>query len=124
MTGTSPHVLLVDDAALNQELLSAYLSDFDCTIELACNGTEAMVAVERRKPSLIVLDVMMPGINGYEICRQIKTKVSTSDVPVLLLSALCDEDHQRRARDAGADDVAAKPVDQHEFLTRVRNLLR
>ena len=119
----SPHLLLVDDAALNQELLAGYLSEFDCTIEFASNGREALVAAGRRKPSLIVLDVMMPGLNGYEVCRSLKAQQATGDVPVLLLSALCDEDHLRRANEAGADDVVAKPIDMHEFLTRVRNLL-
>jgi CheY-like chemotaxis protein len=118
-----PSILVVDDAPLNQELISAYLSHLDCDVELASNGTEAMAAVERSKPVLVLLDVMMPGMNGYEICQQLKSRDDTRDVPVLLLTALSDADHRARGAAAGADDFIVKPVSREELVERVLNAI-
>jgi CheY-like chemotaxis protein len=119
----SPHILLVDDADLNLELISGYLQGFDLELETASNGTEAFEAIDRRQPDLVLLDVMMPGLDGFEICRRLKKQESTREVPVVLLTALDDESYRKRAEEAGADQFMAKPIHRDQLLATMRTLL-
>jgi putative two-component system response regulator len=117
-------VLVVDDNLLNVELFVAYLGGLDCTTLTAANGKEALDAVERHRPDLVLLDVMMPDIDGFEVCRRIKSSNASSMTPVVLVTALANHSARVRGLDAGADEFLTKPIDRYELMVRCRSLLR
>ncbi len=117
-------ILVVDDNAQNLELLMAYLEGLpNVTVIPASNGIEAMIKVGRDLPDLILLDVMMPKMSGFEVCRQIKSDPATRDMPVIMVTALNEMGDHERARDCGTDEFLTKPVDRTELVARVRSLL-
>lgn len=117
-------VLIVDDHEQNLELLQAYLEELGCRISLARDGVQAVEAVEGETPDLVLLDVMMPRLSGFQVCEKIKSDPATRDVPVVMVTALGEISDVERAVDAGADDFLTKPVHQIELVTRVKSLLR
>ena len=117
-------VLAVDDQPENLELLGAILDEEGFAVEFAADGVEALAAVERRPPHAILLDLMMPRLDGLEVVRRLKARRATCFVPVILLTALSDIDSKVRGLDAGADDFLNKPFQRAELLTRLRALLR
>jgi len=120
------NVLLVDDYEVNLELLEAYLalSDIRVRIYKAHNGAEAYQIVEQRALDLILLDVMLPDISGYDICRTLKNSSLYENIPVIMVTALDDKKSMLEGLQAGADEFLTKPVDSHELILRVRNLLK
>jgi len=119
-----PTLLVVDDEERNIKLLKAMLSLEDYEMVGARDGEEALALVARNEFDLILLDVMMPGLDGFEVCRRIKEDEKTRAVPVVMVTALREKEHRIRALEAGADDFISKPVDQTELFLRVKSLLR
>jgi len=119
-----PVVLVVDDNQQNLELLQAYLEDVDCKVIPAQDGPEALDIVTKKSPDLVLLDVMMPKMSGFEVCRRIKADPKTSDIPVIMVTALSEFGDVERAIDSGTDDFLSKPVNKLELLTRVKTMLK
>ncbi len=117
-------ILVVDDNAQNLELLQAYLEDLGSKVISAVDGVEAMQAVARHNPDLILLDIMMPKMSGFEVCRRLKEDQATADIPVVMVTALNELGDIERAVAAGTDDFLSKPINKLELLTRVKSLLR
>jgi two-component system, sensor histidine kinase and response regulator len=121
-TGDPGRILVVDDTAANVRLLSGILQIAGYTVETAGNGPDALPVCERNPPDVVLLDVMMPDMDGFEVCRRIKA--TDPFLPVVMVTALQDTADRVRALEAGADDFLTKPVDEVEVLARVRTLVR
>lgn len=116
-------ILVVDDEPANVELLMGLLSKkYD--VETAANGKEAFAKVKDFSPDLILLDVIMPEIDGYEVCRQLKGDQKTMNIPIVMVTCLADREDRIKAIEAGADDFLSKPIDWIELGARVKSLLR
>jgi two-component system, OmpR family, alkaline phosphatase synthesis response regulator PhoP len=118
-------VLIVDDNVQNRELLVAYVEDIPNvrTVE-AANGLEALAKVTEDPPDLVILDIMMPKMSGFEVCQRLKTGPTTRGIPVLMVTALDEMGDHERAVDSGTDEFLTKPVDRAELVDRVTSLLR
>lgn len=121
---TMKRILVVDDDATNLKLIKAMLvgKGFDCLCKK--NGQEALLAVEKYSPDLMLVDVMMPLMDGFELTRKIKANEITKNIPVILVTALSDRDARLQGLEAGAEEFVNKPFVQEELMLRVRNLLR
>jgi two-component system cell cycle response regulator len=117
-------VLVVDDILANVRLLEAKLSAEYFDVVTAMNGTEALESVRRTKPDIVLLDVMMPGIDGIEVCRQIKGDMQTHHIPVVMVTALDQPEDRVKGLEAGADDFLTKPVNDLALFCRVKSLVR
>ena len=122
--GGSARILIVDDEAQNLELMEAMLASAGHEIFLAHEGEEALRLARERRPDLILLDLMMPGLSGFEVCARVKTDPQTGGIPVLFVTALSEMSNKERAVAAGGDDFLTKPFQRTELLTRVEALLR
>ncbi len=120
----TPVILVVDDNQQNLELLQAYLEDLDCVTAPAKDGPTALSIVARDAPDLILLDVMMPQMSGFEVCRRIKNDPATTNIPIIMVTALNELGDIERGLDSGSDDFVSKPVNKLELLTRVRTMLK
>ena len=123
MSPSSHRILIVDDNEANCELLEAYLADLDCQIEFAMDGQQALAKVDSFQPDLILLDVMMPKLSGFEVCKQLKNNDATRKIMVLMVTALKELGDIERAVEAGTNDFLSKPVNKIELLKRVENML-
>jgi CheY-like chemotaxis protein len=122
--GKLPTILVVDDNHQNLELIQAYLEDVECRTVSARDGVEALDIVDKSKPDLVLLDVMMPRMSGFEVCRRLKSNPDTSDIPVIMVTALNEFGDIERGIDSGTDDFVSKPVNRLELLTRVKTMLK
>ena len=119
-----PTVLVVDDNEQNLELLLAYLEDVECVTKSAADGPEAIDTIRELAPDLILLDVMMPKMSGFEVCRRLKNDPKTTDIPIIMVTALNELGDIERAIGSGTDDFLSKPVNKWELITRVRTMLK
>ncbi|WP_122864558.1 response regulator [Pseudomonas viridiflava] len=117
-------ILIVDDVPDNLALLSDALDEAGYMVLVALDGHSALTSIQRRRPDLILLDAMMPGMNGFETCRQIKAQPDTANIPVLFMTALTDSEHVVQGFEAGAIDYVTKPIQCTEVLARVASHLR
>ena len=115
-------ILIVDDNQQNLELMQAYLEGIGCHILTATDGDEAIEIVEKSPPDLMLLDVMMPRVSGFQVCEKLKSQPSTRDI-IIMVTALNEVGDYERAKECGTNDFIAKPVNKHELITRVRSLL-
>jgi CheY-like chemotaxis protein len=120
----TPVILVVDDNQQNLELLQAYLEDMECVTVPAVDGPTALDIVANDPPDLILLDVMMPKMSGFEVCRRIKNDPATTNIPVIMVTALNELGDIERGIDSGSEDFVSKPVNKLELLTRVRTMLK
>ncbi|MEN6306923.1 MAG: response regulator [Anaerohalosphaeraceae bacterium] len=119
-----PLILVVDDNLQNLELIIAYLEDVECQTVSASSGTEALDIIACQVPDLVLLDVMMPKISGFEVCRRIKNDPKTAHIPVIMVTALNELADIEKAINSGTDDFLSKPVNKWELITRVKTMLR
>jgi class 3 adenylate cyclase/CheY-like chemotaxis protein len=118
-----PLILVVDDLAQNVRLLEAVLSPKGFRVAAASSGEQALDVLSKEHPDVVLLDILMPGMDGYEVCRRIRQEPGTAFLPVIMITA-SGEEEKIRAIEAGADDFVSKPFDQAELLARVRSLVR
>lgn len=119
-----PVILIVDDNKVNIELLRAQLKPYNYEIDTALDGEEALAKITKDPPDMVLLDLMMPKISGYEVCRSIKKNKLTQFVPVIVITALQELDDKLKAIELGADDFLVKPFNKLELITRIKSLLR
>ena len=124
MNKTISRILIADDNEPNVELIEAYLSDLDCEIQVAVDGRDTLEKVASFEPHLILLDVMMPKLSGFEVCKQLKSDMDTSRIMILMVTALNELGDIERAIEAGTDDFLSKPVNKLELRKRVDIMLR
>ena len=117
-------ILIAYDNEPNIELIDAYLAGFDCEVETACDGADTLEKVRSFKPDLILLDVMMPKLSGFDVCEKLKSNPETKGIMILMVTALSELGDIERAVNAGCDDYLSKPVNKHELRKRVDNMLK
>src|SRR6186997_391043 len=117
-------ILIADDNQANCELIEAYLVGLDCDTQVAVDGQDTLDKVASFQPDLILLDVMMPKLSGFEVCQKLKADRGTRKIMVLMVTALNESGDIERAVKAGTDDFLSKPVNKVELLKRVDIMLR
>ena len=121
---TRDRVLIADDNEANVELLEAYLADMDVEVAVDVDGQDTLDKAASFHPDLILLDVMMPKLSGFEVCEKLKRDPATKQIMILMVTALNEHGDMERAVDAGTDDFLSKPVDKMSLVKRVENMLK
>ncbi|HZN33359.1 MAG TPA: response regulator [Pirellulaceae bacterium] len=117
-------ILIADDNQPNRELLEAYLVGVECDVEHAVDGQDTLAKVKSFKPDVILLDVMMPKLSGFEVCQKLKADPASRKILILMVTALNETGDIERAVRAGTDDFVSKPVDKFGLLKRVETMLK
>ena len=120
----SSRILIADDNATNVELLEAFLTGVDCQTAIAVDGRDTLDKVASFKPDLVLLDIMMPKLSGFEVCERLKGDPATRGIMILMVTALNELGDIERAVAAGCDDFLSKPVNKLELVKRVENMLK
>ncbi|HWQ11211.1 MAG TPA: HD domain-containing phosphohydrolase [Roseiflexaceae bacterium] len=123
-TAPQSTILIVDDLPDSREILEDILTSPQHRVLLAASGQEALLQAVLQTPDLVLLDVMMPGMDGFEVCRRLRADPRTAEMPVILITALDDREARLRGFEAGADEFITKPVDRNELRARVRTIMR
>ena len=118
-----PKILIADDNEANVELIEAYLGGLDVDTAIAIDGQDTLDKVESFKPDLILLDIMMPKLSGFEVCERLKANPETAGIMILMVTALNELGDIERAVEAGTNDFLSKPVNKLELNIRIRNML-
>ena len=116
-------ILVVDDQRTNAEMVSGLLRNLGYEVELALDGQEALELVREKGPDLVISDILMPGLDGYELCRRLRANAATALLPVILVTGV-EQSERIKGVEAGADDFLAKPVNDLALFARVRSLVR
>ncbi len=124
MTRSSEYILVVDDDWMNREVIETYLQTAGYRVHSAHNGAKALEIAEQATPALVVLDIKMPGMDGFEVCAQLKSRENTRFTPIMIVTALEDDADRLKAIEAGADDFLTKPFNSLIMLTRIKSMLR
>ena len=124
MNQGAPTILIVDDELINRKLLDVLLKHEGYQTQCAASGEEALLMIEQRAPDLILLDVMMPDLDGYEVARILKAHPASLNIPIIMVSAQNERTARLAGLNAGAEEFLTKPIDRDELWLRVRNLLR
>jgi len=119
----APRILIADDDAQGVELLEAYLADTGYEIRRATDGEQTLGQVQEWRPDVILLDVMMPKISGFEVCKRIRADAASRNTGILMVTALDQASDVERAVDAGTNDFLTKPINKTELLLRIRSML-
>lgn len=119
-----PKILVADDNQQNLELIEAYLAELDCELVTAEDGEATLQKVKEHTPDLILLDVMMPKVSGFEVCKRLKADPATASIPILMVTSLHEIADIERGVEAGTDDFLSKPIHKQILLKRVRSLLK
>ncbi len=117
-------ILIADDNQPNVELLEAYLAEVECEIATAADGHETLERVAQFKPDLVLLDIMMPKLSGFDVCMMLKSDEATKQIMIFMVTALGEPGDIERAVAAGCNDFLSKPINKLDFLMRVENLLK
>jgi len=120
----SAKVLVVEDEEPISQLLAYNLTKEGFTVAVSSDGDEALMAVDEEKPDLVLMDWMLPNVSGIELCRQLRTRMETREIPVIMLTARGEEEDRVRGLDVGADDYVTKPFSMSELVARMRAVLR
>ncbi|MBX3411250.1 MAG: response regulator [Pirellulales bacterium] len=124
MAAAKSRILIADDNQTNVELLEAYLANVECEIAVAVDGRDTLDKVASFQPDLILLDIMMPKLSGFEVCQKLKGDAATKGIMILMVTALNELGDIERAVNAGTDDFLSKPVNKVELIKRVENMLK
>jgi len=124
MSDKKNRILIADDNEANVELLEAYLGGLDVETLVAVDGQDTLDKVQSFQPDLILLDIMMPKLSGFEVCQRLKKDSATSDIMILMVTALNELGDIERAVEAGTNDFLSKPVNKFELVLRVNNMLQ
>jgi DNA-binding response OmpR family regulator len=119
-----PRILIAEDTPSAAELLEGYLDGTGYELSVASDGEQTLQQVEKWQPDLVLLDIMMPRLSGFEVCKRLRANAKTRDIAVLMITALDQPSDYERAVEAGTDDFLSKPINKGELLHRVRSLLR
>jgi CheY-like chemotaxis protein len=122
--GRTSRLLIADDDPQSVELFEAYLSDSGCETQTAADGEETLTKVRSWRPDVILLDIMMPKISGFEVCKRLRADPATRAIGVIMITALDQPSDIDRAVDAGTDDFVTKPINKNDLLLRIRALLK
>jgi DNA-binding response OmpR family regulator len=114
-------VLVVEDDREINELVGAYVQIAGFEYRSALDGASAIAEAREKSPSLIVLDLMLPDTDGFEVCRKLKSEEQTAQIPIVMLTALSDEEHQRKGRECGASEYITKPFDPDRLMAAIRD---
>jgi DNA-binding response OmpR family regulator len=117
-------ILIVDDESISRECLAALLASDSYRLEFAASGTEGLARAGELQPDVILLDVMMPGMNGFEVCRRLRADGALAETPIVMVTALDDQASRLEGLDAGADDFLSKPFNRSELRARIQTIVR
>ena len=120
----SNHILIVDDVPDNTRILFRILHDMNCEVSVAQNGIQAMALIKQQQPDLILLDVLMPGVDGFELCARLKAVDETQDIPIIFVTALSDVESKLKGFNLGGVDYVTKPIQYEELVARVTTHLK